>query len=258
MNKKLFPVGLCLSLMLGFSSVAFAQDSNMDYANMSNLALANLSGIPVKQLEYAREYYGDNFAEVISEFMSYQISNKQLKTNDSIVLLEDATEGIVGSYNPTSRITAEHWDFISETFKPGQILLTDDAAKTFGHVGMLRTETHTVEHKGKDSELSGCYDVRWWKNFDTMKTFNYISDSDIMGDAATYAYNNLQGLEYNLLSDKEDTEKVNCATLVWKAYDSQGVNVVDDEYFGTIRPQAYDDSTKIEWVRSVGWNNVNW
>lgn len=105
-----------------------------------------------------------------------------------------------------------------------------------------------------------------------MKTFNYIGDSDsnknatalmedaaaLMEDAATYAYNNLRGWKYSLLSDREDTKTVNCATLVWKAYDSQGVNVVDNEFCGTIRPQAYDDSTKIQWVRSIGWNNVNW
>ncbi|MBR6772906.1 MAG: hypothetical protein IKM29_05925, partial [Clostridia bacterium] len=91
--------------------------------------------------------------------------------------------------------------------------------------------------------------------YDTMKTLNY-SDTTIMSNAANYAYNNLQMLRYNPIAPRNG-DRVNCATLVWKAYNSQGVNIVDSTS-GTILPREFDSSSKLSWVRATNWNTVDW
>lgn len=77
-----------------------------------------------------------------------------------------------------------------------------------------------------------------------------------MIDASNYAFNNLQGKSYNVIANRT-SDKVNCATLVWKAYNSQNVNIVNSTS-GTVIPQDFDTSNKLTTVRSVAWNTVNW
>lgn len=256
MKRKTMCLLLALTLAFSLNISAFASEVN-DYSMMSNDEIAQLSGIPVEDLIEARDVYGDEFNSVIADYINSAVHIDREARAQQPKILADAETG--ASYVSKSRISNDNWEFMEEKFKKGQILITDDATTlgySHGHAAILYSTTHTVEHLGKNTTTySGYYNVSWWQSFDTIKSFNY-SDEEVMNKAAEYAYNNLQGKEYNVIADRTST-KVNCATLVWKAYNSEGVNIVNSTS-GTVKPQDFDTSTKISWVRSVGWNNVDW
>lgn len=256
MKRKALCLVLTLLLTLSLNVSALASEVN-NYSMMSNEEISYVSGIPVEDLIEAREVYGEEFNSVIADYINSTVYIDHEVRAQQPKVLSDAETGT--SYISESRISDPNWEFMKETFKKGQILITDDATTlgySHGHAAILYSTTHTVEHLGKNTTTySGYYDVSWWQSFDTIKSFNY-SDDDIMSAAADYAYDNLRGKEYNVIADRTSS-KVNCATLVWKAYNSEGVNIVNSTS-GTVKPQDFDTSSKLSWVRSVGWNNVNW
>lgn len=192
-------------------------------------------------------------------YANENIDSRGTFNRNRFIEMVDYETGEVSYTDRYLRISNEHWDYMKQKFKKGQILITDDATTlgyTHGHAAILVSKTHTVEHLGKNTTTySGYYDVSWWQTFDTIKSFNY-KDSTIMTKAADYAKANLQNLEYYVAADRT-SKKVNCATLVWKAYNAQGVNIVDSTS-GTVEPKDFDKSSKLSWIRSVGWNNVGW
>jgi uncharacterized protein YycO len=233
----------------------------IDYYSTNENKLSIISGVSKEEIIEAKKDYGDDFNAMFEDY----IKNKRVVSDNATdspteIIFADAETNTEFVPIPGTRISNDHWTFMKEKFKKGQILVTDDAATAtvdHGHAAILVSTTHTVEHLGKTTtSLSGYYDVGWWQSFDTMKSFNY-SSTTVMSNAANYAKNNLQDWKYNAFSNRTSTYTVNCATLVWKAYNSEGVNIVDSTS-GGVYPVDFDKSTKISWVRSVGWNNVNW
>lgn len=178
---------------------------------------------------------------------------------DRYIEMKDYETGEIKYHDKYLKISNDGWDFMKEKFTKGQILVTDDAKTlgySHGHSAILVNSTHTVEHLGSNTtKYSGYYDVSWWQTFDTIKSFNY-NNSTIMRKAADYAKSNLQNKRYNFMADRTSS-RVNCATLVWKAYNSQGVNIVNSTS-GTVKPSDFDKSRNLNWVRSIGWNKVSW
>lgn len=265
MFKKIVSVISAICLCLSFIIPAYAEES--DYYSMSDVELAEMIGSNVEEINQAKNVYGKSeFNDVFGYYLenTRPSSNVLARLEEGSVVLADAETGesriLQTTDNVVPFISNDHWDFISEKFKAGQILITHDDATPIidhGHSAILISSTRTVEHLGSSTtKYSGEYDVDWWQGFSTMKSFNY-SDSSTMSAAATYAKNNLTGWEYNALASRYSSNKVNCATLVWKAYNSQNVNVVNTTS-GTVIPKDFDKSSKLNWVRSVGWNNVNW
>lgn len=256
MKRKVLGLILATMVILSLSVPAYASEVT-NYSTMNNEEISQLSGIPVEDLIEAREVYGDDFNDVVADYIASKVYVDHEARAQQPKVLADAETGT--SYVSKSRISDANWEFMKEKFRKGQILITDDATTlgySHGHAAILVSSTNTVEHLGKNTTTySGYYDVSWWQTFDTIKSFNY-SDKDVMSAAADYAYENLQGKEYNVIADRTSS-KVNCATLVWKAYNSEGVNIVNSTS-GTVKPEDFDTSTKISWVRSVGWNNVDW
>lgn len=256
MNKKLLSLLVTLTLVFSCSVNASANESK-NYASMSNEEVSRLSGIPVEDLIEAREVYGDDFNSVVDDYINSIVHIDYEDRKQQPVILYDGETGI--ETIAKSRISNERWNYMKEKFKQGQILITDDAGTlgyNHGHAAILATSTITVEHLGKNTtEYSGYYDVSWWQSFDTIKSLKY-NNEHIMIDASNYAFNNLQGKSYNVIANRT-SDKVNCATLVWKAYNSQNVNIVNSTS-GTVIPQDFDTSNKLTTVRSVAWNTVNW
>lgn len=259
MKRKISCIVLALLLILSNATMAFATETAESYSTMSNQKLAEITGLTENELAEARVVYGADFNSVISDYLTriVNVDYEERKSKPRVFADAETNTSYIAN---NARISDNHWEFMKETFKKGQILVTDDAAEiihSFGHAAIMVSTTHTVEHLGKfTSDLSGYYDVSWWQAFDTMKSFNY-SDTSTMTAAANYANTNLRNWQYNALSDRTSTSSVNCATLVWKAYNSQGVNIVDSTS-GVVYPEEFDSSSKLSWVRSVGWNNVTW
>lgn len=255
MKRQIISFIIAIVLIMTLATSAFAAEAQ-DYASMSNVQLAELTDLPIEDLIEAREMYGDEFNDAIEAYFDSFVSVNRT----GLIELADAETGTIKTVQSRS-ISDSNWNHLSATFKKGQLLITYDSnflGYNYGHAAILYSTTQTVEHLGPKggATYSDCYSVSWWKeSFSSMKTLNY-SDPLVMIQAANYAYNNLQGLEYNAVASR-DSAKVNCASLVWKAYNSTGTNIVDSTS-GAVYPQYFDTSSKLSWVRSVGWNNVNW
>ncbi len=262
MLKKILSIVTVMSFTLSLLVPVYADNKDVNYYLMSNQDLVKISSLSLEDISRAKKMNGE---ESFNKNFDYYIQNTKKvnssKRNDKHIELADSETGKVIKLEPDSRISNSSWEFMSEKFKAGQILITDDASTCgydHGHAAILISETKTVEHLGSGTtELSGEYNVDWWQGYDTIKSFNY-SSSSTMSKAARYAKNNLKDWQYNVLADRTSAYGLNCATLVWKAYNSQNnINIVNTNS-GTVIPKDFDKSTKIFWVRSVGWNTVNW
>lgn len=58
-------------------------------------------------------------------------------------------------------------------------------------------------------------------------------------EASNYAAANLVGWQYNVIASRTSTDRMNCATLVWKAYNYAGVDVCAPGT-GTVKPSDLD------------------
>ena len=260
--KKIISFILAIMMVATLGVTAFA-DETPNYASMSNKKLSEISGITIEELVEARAIYGEEFGSVIADYIK-----RTTLSNEKNELSKTETSRI-----STRSMSNSNWLRLSENFISGQILLTDQAdikdIYTHGHVAILYDETTTVEHIGKkegtDSPnydeatgkyLSGNYDVSWWKDHYTrIKTLNYSSET-VMRVAGIYAYNNLQGIPYNAIAPKNNSSVVNCASLVWKAYNNYGVNILDSNRLYAL-PKDFDTSSKLTTVSSVDWNNAH-
>lgn len=86
------------------------------------------------------------------------------------------------------------------------------------------------------------------------------SNTSYMTKATNYAYNNLLGWEYSALALASSNTKTNCATLVWKAYNGVGQNIL-----GRFNPSAgnatvlpSDLDLFLNGVANVAWSNYSW
>lgn len=70
--------------------------------------------------------------------------------------------------------------------------------------------------------------------------------------AATYASNNLVNKPYSATAAAASTEYLNCATLVWQAYKSQGFTL--KKYFGTVTPESLVKDTQTDAVANINWS----
>ena len=61
-------------------------------------------------------------------------------------------------------------------------------------------------------------------------------------EASNYAAANLVGWQYGVAALRASTDRMNCATLVWKAYNAIGIDVCTPGS-GTVAPSQLDDSS---------------
>ena len=257
-KKVILKTTLCM-VLLCLPTYTYASEI-LDYYSIESERLSEMSGASIYDIEQAKEYYGqEKFNENFDYLMNSLVNEESLNDNLNKITLFDAETGKIEILYENSRISDKAFNFMKEKFKPGQILVTKDSGigpVNFGHSAILVSKNSTVEHLGKNTtDRSGVYDVDWWQGLKTIRSLDY-PNSNVMEKAANYALRNLKGLEYNVFSDRYDA-KVNCATLVWKAYISQGVNI-DDKSSGIVTPYGLDTSSKLNWVRAVNWETIDW
>ena len=256
MKQKIVCFILAIMMIATLGVTAFA-DETPNYASMSNKSLSEITGLSIKELNDTREMYGDEFNDAISNYIKHIVHIDYEERARQPIIVEDYETGTRQVLQ--NRNFCEGWELLSARFKRGQIIITDEGDKwgfDHGHAAILYSTTETIEHRGYSDRVSGKYDVTWWGEYYTaIKTLKY-SDQLVMNSAAIYAFNNLQNRQYSPIAPRR-ASVVNCATLVWQAYDSTGVNVVDSTT-GTVLPKYYDTSSKLTPVYSIGWDNVHW
>lgn len=213
MKRQILIFVLCVALLSGSMFLTPIGASELDE---ELLAISKKSGIPVSELLEMKEWYGEQFYQVVDEYIG--ILDQYHTSNDY--------ERWIGLQS----MSEEQWHLVKFNAFKGDILMSKDQHRwivNHGHAAIVWEHSErTVEALGKTSGPSNDYSIDWWKELNTVRIYypEHVSYF-VRRDAADYAYNNLRGKEYKILPLKDDPDYLNCASLVWQAYKSQGVTL---------------------------------
>lgn len=223
------------------------------------ISLINVNVVLAQEQEKGKE---PEYYQAISEFVGRSISElKELERKNGdlekfLGLEVNATMAADSSSNPYQPMSSSQWKTMMNASQKGDVLITRDNGKggiTYGHAGIVyKDNAITVEHLGGAS-LSTAVNYETWKSHYTMRVY-YPSEAAIgkRYNAGNYAFNNLQGKPYQEYPAKDNPNKVNCATLVWQAYNSQGINLPITG-LNSCTPLVFVTSGKFTLRKGVNW-----
>lgn len=228
--KKVISTFLAMTFvaaMLCTGAVAVSEEQPADTQEAVDLQqLIEQSGLTDEEVAEAQEIYGDELPEVLEEYIAQ-------------------TDWV------QPRITAmteAEWTQLTATMDTGVIIVSKDqkTGVRHGHAALCWKGTTVIEHPGKkdadDREvLSLKQDASvTFEDLGAVATFlpNNVTTQQ-KAQAAYYAENKLIGWKYGLLAPREDAGRMNCATLVWKAYHYANVDVCKPGS-GTVYPSELD------------------
>ncbi len=136
----------------------------------------------------------------------------------------------------TYTMPAAQWNALKKVAEPSDILVTKDctsATINHGHSALVYDEETTIEHYGPKDIIEGAtgysdtQDMEYfWRHCKSCRLYEVseAKDNDLSEDIVKYAEDNLRGLGYAPLA-RLDVKAVNCATIIWKAYNSVGIDL---------------------------------
>lgn len=211
---------------------------------------------------YLKETYGEKFNQVVAEYLAITSTHQQnqlpLENNVNALRINEIT-GQVETNNSLSRMNTSNIDWMKQYLTKGMIVLTKDAKHVIkhGHAGIMYDPNRSIEALGPN-QVSQICNISYWTMFSCMRALKPKNTSNMV-NAANYAYSNLRGWEYSALAPASSSSKVNCTTLVWKAYKAKGQNILPfDPESNTILPVQLDGSTELQGVANVGWAECTW
>jgi len=163
-----------------------------------------------------------------------------------------------GSFSSTNKypMSSSQWSYMKNKADKGDILVSKDSTTFFvnhGHAAIVSaSKLRTVEHTGDGK--SDEYNIDRWAKRWTMRDYYPSGTSQFTRDkAADYAYSKLRGWKYSALPGCKNSKKLNCATLVWKAYHSQSVDL-QKTWIGGCVPKCFVTGK----CKTTYWAGVNW
>lgn len=227
--KKVISTVLAMTLaaaMLCTGAVAVSEEQSADMQSTVDLQqLIEQSGLTDEEVAEAQEIYGDELPEVLEEYAAQ-------------------ADGVQPRFTPMG---SYDWQQLEKTFGAGVILLSKDESflgARHGHAAICYNHTEIVEHPGL-GELSRrikIADTKWNQKgaVATLLPRNITDRQRI--EASNYAAANLVGWQYDVRAPRASTDRMNCATLVWKAYNAIGIDACAPGS-GTVKPSQLDDSS---------------
>ncbi len=164
--------------------------------------------------------------------------------------------GSSGTSTNKDPMSSSQWAYMKSKADKGDILVSKDS-KTFfvnhGHAAIVsKSRELTVEHTGNGE--SSQYNIdRWAKRWSMRDYYPTRTYQETRDKAADYACNNLRGWKYSALPSCTNSRRLNCATLVWKAYHSQNVDL-QKTWIGGCVPKCFVTGK----CKTTYWAGVNW
>lgn len=217
--KRFSSIFLAFLMLCSFSSLAV--NAAPDYSAMSDEEIASRLHLSSDDVAQAREMYKEDFPTVIEDYI--KDTSPEISTSFSSM----------GSYD---------WSRLSGTFQTGVIIVSKDQSTIVrhGHAALCYTSTDIIEHPGTGKTSRRIAAESSFRNLGAVATFLPKGvTTQQKSQAAYYALNNLLGWSYNALAPRNSNSVMNCATLVWKAYNYAGVNVCSPGS-GTVTPSALE------------------
>lgn len=218
-------VGLCFAT----STSTMASAKNNTYQEFLKMQEENVS------INEINDFYQKNREELVM----YTKDPEQAKKDANIIDVDP--EPIIGEIsevdeygsggNNDDSMTSKEWNTIKEVATKGNILITKDDNTpiiTHGHAAIVYSDcSKTIEILGFDYTPQE-YNIDRWSDYKTAKLLYPASaDFEKRKAAADKAKTTFVDGEwsYELLPNVTSSDSVNCATLVWKSYNSVGVKL---------------------------------
>jgi uncharacterized protein YycO len=263
--KKLSVLALVVVMLISAAVPTFAEDkadeSNTDPQTLETTA--EEMGVPVSDLEELVKQYPDMDLERFKE------SYIEAASFDDV--LPETRDYGSGYYNGPSMTRAQSL-YIRAAARKGDILVTPDSLSVVwahGHAGIVTNEAGGVDNKKTvealgSGELSRECDLSRWGSRYHVRLYEPSSSEGKKKKiaAANYAYNNLRNKPYDALASV-NSQALNCSTLVYKAYRSQGVALKTvtlpvDTLRGLVLRTTVVPKTHTQDPALYCKNNVNW
>jgi uncharacterized protein YycO len=243
--RKVWALILVATMLLVYAIPVFADGNDLE-------SISQETGIPVSELREIIEADSnvdmEAFKERYLEFSSFDSPGSKAYASS-------------GSGSDTKKMTtAQYKDFKGKALK-GNILVSKDQSHygaTHGHAGIVtKSGELTVEALGPDTLSKECVVEGWWSEMYTARIYNHKTCTNTQQlAAADYAYKNLRNKVYANLPNATDQNKLNCATLVYQAYKSQGINLATifiPPIGNTVVPKTITEDKSLNCKLSVNW-----
>lgn len=258
--KRIVSCLLTMLFVFGvFGTTAFAAPA-IDWEDLSER-----TGISVELLQdsYAQSEHGE-FMEVV-EYIAQRYAGSEANAQRP------------GLY----AINNLQWDSVRNKSQVGSVWITKDPTTygfNHGHAGIVSRVTssdgqrtvYVTEHLGSKygDALSHEYDTQtdsiWRYKVTSCRVYNMKSTANgnveyfKLINAGNYARNNLQRLPYKATASKTEYA-VNCATLVYQAYKSQGISI-GNAVSPTVLPRDIVEDPKASLMYGCNWtaNSHEW
>lgn len=184
----------------------------------------------------------------------------EIITENTLVLETEGTKSIGGS--GSDKMTAYQYSQIEDVATKGNVIITKDNTTLgiqHGHAGIVYENCYsTIEALGYG------YESQWqllstWKDHYQVRLY-YPGDvtEENRYNAGDYAYNNLRGWSYQVLPSVTSGSNLNCATLVWRAYNNGAGKTFVYNSAGTLIPQNMVEWWGMTQKVSVNWAGTGW
>lgn len=227
------------------------------------------------------------FYESLSQYTGLSVEElKDIEKNnvDLAEMFGVYVEGANGGYSTYSStdpsddvvpMTQTQYNNLLNTLVDGDIMVTKDSWTVIvnhGHSCMVDDvykytsgpSVYVIEAFGPDT-LSDRYKLgdlhNHWRNYNRVRVYYPTNTTTtVRNNAATYAWENLQDKKYDALADVNSSTYLNCATLVWKAYKSQNVDLqksfmaVSNVYWYTVYPNDFVTDPNNTCRLKVNWS----
>lgn len=269
MKKLKFILSIFISTFI-ISTNVFAEDNNIINENEENIIINNnLFNNDEYENKLLNSYSNENYNyNVLEEYTIEEIAEKlnvsvsdinEIKNEEyfnEIILSSLELAETSQDENSAARNSSVGISTIRKYVRPGDIHITP-INKTngirHGHAALAFDAYNNIEIQGegyKSAKLTN----NGWGNYSAYRLYRTNLTTLDAAAVAINASKNLLGLEYYGLSNVYNNE-VNCATLVWKAFNNGGLTL---EHNGILpyAPKTITLSSKVDWVISFGWTYI--
>lgn len=224
--KKFVSAFLTIALFFSTTTGVFASNKNDNLKDVVDISqkleeYSKETGIPLLELKEISDKPDIDIDQFMKDY------TEAIKFPEILGNLYSASSGDGG--NGSGKMTESQFTLLKSSSLRGNILVSGDQTHfgvNHGHAGIVTTQYEkTVEALGAGILSKECYLEGWWSEMYTAALlYHKTCTNDQQLGAARYAYNNLRGKTYKAIPSLTGSE-LNCATLVWQAYKSQGITL---------------------------------
>jgi uncharacterized protein YycO len=268
LNKKFVALMTSVALVFSIASTTVVSASSAsDAPILANVpgyyeGFSQYTGLSVHELQKIYQQHGE-----LGAYFGVHVDAQKLRAYSQD---PNGFSTLSGGGGNVKEMTDAQWNSIKDKGEKGDILATRDTEIAFvnvGHVGIIFKKGEKTIEAPEPNVTSRERDfTEVWRKRNTMRVYQVkTANAKTRVAASDHADKNLKGKTYYVLAGVDD-DSVNCATLVWKAYKSQSIELGKAAiavpngtpfpyvYFTSTPQKLVEDSTNLKRIAQVNWS----